>query len=373
MVCCFSHSVLTKAERDAIAKLREKRAQGTMPRSAATHTTATDRLDPVVSFYTNPYNHQHQRRAKPPLRPTPQLLPSHHHPKSSASPSSGNLLLGKSMGSSSHGGVKWKRNVDYVYGSSASSGSGSSASSDHFGVRGKDEVSSSSSPQLLRKGVEKLTGSSQSNRKLQPYRKGVGRTDTKTKNMDIDRIDDHEKRKEIEDGDGDGKKEQKQQLTSNTGMFLMNVAQNAVNNVNVGGGRRRNTECNTRNSKHHRLNHEGNAVSNSVDKFKDKAASSLVNIWQKIKTSPSNKADKEKDDEEKEEEDVDVNVKPNAIGRIAFAGKKKLDDVLNLFVHGSSSNDAKGERFVIKERPHLSDLAEEAYNDVYFQELMRGD
>lgn len=54
------------------------------------------------------------------------------------------------------------------------------------------------------------------------------------------------------------------------------------------------------------------------------------------------------------------------VGRIVWAGRKKLDDVMSRF----GGNSAKGERFVMKQRPELSDLAE-SNNDAYFQELMK--
>lgn len=52
MVCCFSHGVLTRAEREAIAKLRERREQGHVP-GTTTHVATADRMDPLVSFYSS--------------------------------------------------------------------------------------------------------------------------------------------------------------------------------------------------------------------------------------------------------------------------------------------------------------------------------
>lgn len=52
MVCCFSHGVLTRAEREAIAKLRERREQGRVP-GTTTHVATADRMDPLVSFYSS--------------------------------------------------------------------------------------------------------------------------------------------------------------------------------------------------------------------------------------------------------------------------------------------------------------------------------
>lgn len=75
MVCCFSHSVLTKAERDAVARLREQRADGRAPGSAA-HTATVHRMDPIVTFY----NHHLKQQQKP-------------SPTSSASSGSGALTL----------------------------------------------------------------------------------------------------------------------------------------------------------------------------------------------------------------------------------------------------------------------------------------
>lgn len=51
-VCCFSHGMLTRAEREAIAKLRQRREQGHVP-GTTTHTAVAERADPMVSFYSS--------------------------------------------------------------------------------------------------------------------------------------------------------------------------------------------------------------------------------------------------------------------------------------------------------------------------------
>lgn len=63
MVCCFSHGVLTRAEREAIAKLRERREQGHVP-GTTTHVATADRMDPLVSFYSSPHLATPSSRAK---------------------------------------------------------------------------------------------------------------------------------------------------------------------------------------------------------------------------------------------------------------------------------------------------------------------
>lgn len=66
---------------------------------------------------------------------------------------------------------------------------------------------------------------------------------------------------------------------------------------------------------------------------------------------------------------VDENkVMERPLGRIAWAGKKKLDDVFSRL----GGHSAKGERFVMKPRPEMSDLADASNDDAYFQELMKG-
>lgn len=69
-----------------------------------------------------------------------------------------------------------------------------------------------------------------------------------------------------------------------------------------------------------------------------------------------------------DDDDSDNDVVERPVGRIAWAGRKKLDDVMSLF----GGHSAKGERFVMKQRPELSDLGE-SNDDAYFQELMKGD
>lgn len=51
MLCCFTHSLLRDAERDAIARLREQRAQGCAP-GASTHCPVVEHFDPV--FFSHP-------------------------------------------------------------------------------------------------------------------------------------------------------------------------------------------------------------------------------------------------------------------------------------------------------------------------------
>ena len=51
MRCCFSSGVLTRAEREAIARLREQRAQGQIP-TPSSQVTSTERTDPFVTFYS---------------------------------------------------------------------------------------------------------------------------------------------------------------------------------------------------------------------------------------------------------------------------------------------------------------------------------
>lgn len=64
MVCCFNARVLTRAERDAIARLREQRAHGHKP-CATTHRANADRLDPVVTLYPRRHATNHTITANP--------------------------------------------------------------------------------------------------------------------------------------------------------------------------------------------------------------------------------------------------------------------------------------------------------------------
>ena len=60
--------MLTRAERDAIARLREQRAQGRAP-LATTHRAPLQHADPLVTFYA-------QRKAPPTPKPRPKVTPT---------------------------------------------------------------------------------------------------------------------------------------------------------------------------------------------------------------------------------------------------------------------------------------------------------
>lgn len=51
MSCCFSSHILTRAERDAIARLREKRAAGQAPVATTHRAPHHSHPDPIVTFY----------------------------------------------------------------------------------------------------------------------------------------------------------------------------------------------------------------------------------------------------------------------------------------------------------------------------------
>lgn len=79
-------------------------------------------------------------------------------------------------------------------------------------------------------------------------------------------------------------------------------------------------------------------------------------------------ADGVSDVDSEAEKENETRTNERKVGRIAWASKKKLEDVMSKLAGQS----AKGERFVMKARPQLSDLAD-ANNDVYFQKLMNDD
>lgn len=362
MVCCFSHSVLTRAERDAIARLREQRAQGRVP-GATTHRAVVEHLDPVVSFYSSPARAQAHVGARGQGRgrghaPRPRL----------ALPAPPALVQGAHGGG--HGGGKYaqhspgrqdNRNL-HTHPRAPQHGGKAMSSSRHVVPSG---LSTSSAPG--------------------PHRPPAASAVTfeKGENMSATRLTAHQRKVAIRRAARTAAAAHNAEGSAAAKASLLTVARDVL------APRRHGADMGMDHDENAGLGGSGGidgGPSSSAargERLRDGAtalvgALKALSVWNPPSSSPSKRVAVPSSEGASSEEDATISdcdknpdkIVPRPVGRIAWASRKRLDNVINRFAGG---NPAKGERFVIKPRPELSDLAAESSNDAYFQELMKGD